>query len=58
MSRRVLDPNRLAPRKPWLAGSLVLLVGAFVLLGMGHEVAAFTALIGAFLAVAVAKRAS
>ena len=58
MSRRALDAERMAPRKPWLAGSLLLLVGAFVLLGLGHEVAAFTALIGAFLAVAVAKRAS
>jgi hypothetical protein len=52
------DPERLAPRRPWLAGSLVLLVGAFVLLGTGHAIAAFTVLIAAFLAVAVAKRAS
>ena len=58
MTRRLLDRERLEPRKPWLAGALLLVVGAFALLGTGHEVAAFTALIGAFLAVAIAKRTS
>jgi hypothetical protein len=46
----------MANRRPWLAGSLVLVVGAFALFGTGHDFAAVTVLIGAFLAVAVAKR--
>ncbi len=56
--RRVLPPDRLGPRKPWLAGSLLLVVAAFVLLGLGRPVAAFTALIAGFLSVAIAKQAS
>ncbi|HEU0129805.1 MAG TPA: hypothetical protein VFQ85_02300 [Mycobacteriales bacterium] len=57
MARRVIDRERRAVRGPWLAGSLVLLLGALVLFGTGHDFGALTALIGAFLAVAVAKRA-
>jgi hypothetical protein len=55
--RQVRRGDAMFARKPWLAGSLVLVVGAFVLFGTGHDFAAMTAVIGAFLAVAVAKRA-
>lgn len=54
--RRLRSGDALANRRPWLAGSLVLVVGAFALFVSGHDFAAFTVLIGAFLSVAVAKR--
>jgi hypothetical protein len=54
--RRLRSGDALANRRPWLAGSLVLVVGAFALFVSGHDFAAVTVLIGAFLSVAVAKR--
>jgi hypothetical protein len=56
MSRRALPREAMSRRAPLLLLSLVLLLGAFVLLGTGKAVAGFTVLIGAFLAVAAAKR--
>ena len=56
MSRRTLPREEMSRRAPLLLLSLLLLVGAFVLLGMGKPVPGFTLLIGAFLAVAAAKR--
>jgi hypothetical protein len=55
--RRLLPQPALATRGPFLALSLVCLVLALVLFGTGHGVGAVTALIAAFLLVAVAKRA-
>lgn len=56
--RRLLPGEQMAPRKPWLLGSLLLVAVAIGLFGTGHDFGALTALIGAFLAVAVAKRAA
>ncbi|MDQ1711355.1 MAG: hypothetical protein QOE45_805 [Frankiaceae bacterium] len=55
--RRVREGDAMANRRPWLAGALVLVVGAIALFVSGHDVAALTVLVGAFLTVAVAKRA-
>ena len=52
----MLPRDEMARRTPLLALSLVLLVAAFVLIGTGNAVLGFTLLIGAFLAVAFAKR--
>jgi len=57
MSRRTLPRAEMSRRAPLLLLSLVLLLAAFVLLGMGKPVPGFTALIAAFLSVAAAKRA-
>jgi hypothetical protein len=54
--RRIREGDALANRRPWLAGSLVLVVGAIALFVTGHDFGALTVLIGAFLTVAVAKR--
>jgi uncharacterized membrane protein len=55
--RRTLPPEEMARRRPFLAIGLVLVVAGFALFGLGKPVLAFTALIAAFLAVALAKRA-
>lgn len=57
MSRRVLPREEMSRRAPLLAISVVLLLTSFVLLGLGHVIPGFTVFIGAFLAVAAAKRA-
>jgi hypothetical protein len=55
--RRLRTGDSASARGPWLLGSLLLVAGAVVLFVTHHDVAAVTALIAAFLAVAVAKRA-
>lgn len=55
--RRTLPPEEMARRRPFLVVGLVLVVAAFVLFGIGKPTLAFTALVAAFLAVALAKRA-
>lgn len=57
MSRKVLPREEMSRRMPLLVLSLVLIVAAFVLIGMGNPVFGFTLFIGAFLAVGLAKRA-
>jgi hypothetical protein len=57
MSRRLLPPQAMANRRPWLLGSLLLVAFAIGLFLAGNDWLAMTAMIGAFLAVAVAKRA-
>ncbi len=57
MSRRMLPREEMARRGPLLVLSLVLMLAAFVLIGTGRAVLGFTLFIGAFLAVALAKRA-
>ena len=52
----MLPRDEMSRRGPMLALSLVLLLAAFVLLGTGNAVLGFTLMIGAFLAVALAKR--
>lgn len=56
MSRRVLPREEMSRRMPLLVLSLVLVVTSFVLIGTGNAVLGFTAFVGAFLAVAFAKR--
>ncbi len=55
--RRTLPPEEMARRKPFLGLGLALVVLAFVLFGLGKPTLAFTALVAAFLAIALAKRA-
>lgn len=57
MSRRLIPRDKLFPRSRLLGLALGLAVGAIMALGVGRPVLAFTLLIGAFLAVALAKRA-
>ncbi len=56
--RRLLPWEALGARIPLLAFSVALLLFAIVLFGTGHDFGAMTAMIGAFLAVAAAKRAA
>jgi hypothetical protein len=55
--RQVRRGDAAYARGPWLAGSLVLVLAAVVLFVTKHDFAAVTVLIGAFLAVAIGKRA-
>ena len=57
MSRRLLPRDAMGRRLPLLLLSLALVVGAFVLIGLGQGVVGFTLFIAAFLAVGLAKRA-
>lgn len=57
MSRRLIPRDEMARRGPLLALSLVLMLAAFVLIGLGKPVLGFTLFVGAFLAVGLAKRA-
>ena len=54
--RRLLPGDAMRSRAPFLLLGLVLFVAAFALFVAGHDVPALTALVGAFLMVAVAKR--
>lgn len=53
----MLPREEMSRRAPLLGLALLLMLAAFVLFGLGHAVAAMTAFVGAFLAVAFAKRA-
>lgn len=53
----MLPRDAMSRRLPLLVLSLVLVVAAFVLIGVGKPVVGFTLFIAAFLAVALAKRA-
>jgi hypothetical protein len=56
-ARRLIPRAAYGARMPLLVLSVVLLVAAVVIFATGHDFGAMTALIGAFLAVAAAKRA-
>jgi hypothetical protein len=53
----MLPREEMSRRAPLLGLALVLMLASFVLFGLGHGVLAMTLFIGAFLAVAAAKRA-
>jgi hypothetical protein len=55
--RRLLPGDRMAARVPFLTLSVICVLVAMLLYGLGHGVAALTPLIAAFILVAAAKRA-